>query len=165
MAKDGKLEPNAAYRDAMAELIGARFGAVWKAVPAAIDGTDPEGVHDVRVASRRLRAAMDTAVGCFPGGWYRPLHRVAKAITSELGEVRDRDVLVDFLRTERDRVSPNECAGIDRLIARVEAERQAARAHMLAFLEGLREQRVAEETVRRFGRAAAAPWLDDEERS
>lgn len=160
MANDaGELDPNDAYRGGMRTLIGARFGAVWKAVPVAVDGSDPEGVHDVRVASRRLRAAMDVAVGCFPEEWYKPLHAVAKEITSELGAVRDRDVLLEYLHGERTRVAANERAGLDRLIARVERERETAREQMLDYLTRLEKTGVAEETVRRFGKQAAAPWL------
>ena len=76
---------------------------VLAAIPIALAGTDIEGVHDVRVASRRLRAAMDIAAPAFPGKWYKPLHRTAKEITGALGEVRDRDVLLEALRADRAR--------------------------------------------------------------
>src|SRR5215208_6230816 len=129
MAKErrGELDPNQSYRSAMKDLIGERWGAVWKAVPVAIAGEDIEGVHDVRVASRRLRAAMDVAVGCFPAVWYRPLHEAAKEITGALGEVRDRDVLLEHLTKQRDAAPPGERPGIERLIERVDRERKAAR--------------------------------------
>ena len=139
------------YRDEMRQLIAGRFEAVWRAAPRAIDGTDPEGVHDVRVASRRLRAAMDVADGCFPERWYRPLHRVAKAITSSLGEVRDREVLLEFLTAERAAAPASDGPGIERLIERVEREHSAARRSMRAFLEGLEQQGVRAESERRFG--------------
>ncbi|MCA9860901.1 MAG: CHAD domain-containing protein, partial [Thermomicrobiales bacterium] len=94
------------YRDAMRSLIGERWESVWEAIPRAIEGADIEGVHDVRVASRRLRAAMDVAEPAFPASWYRPLHRTAKAITSELGEVRDRDVMIEHLLATRESAPP-----------------------------------------------------------
>ena len=150
-------DPEQSYRAAMKELIAARWGAVWKAVPVAIAGEDIEGVHDVRVASRRLRAAMDVAVGCFPDSWYRPLHAVAKEITGALGEVRDRDVLLEHLTKQRDAAPPSERPGIDRLIDRVRREREAARERMLAFLADLQAGDVAGEAARRFGAAAGAP--------
>jgi CHAD domain-containing protein len=153
----GELDPGQSYRSAMRELIGARWGAVWRAVPVAVAGEDIEGVHDVRVASRRLRAAMDVAVGCFPDSWYRPLHAVAKDITGALGEVRDRDVLLEFLTRDREAAAPGERPGIDRLIRRVSGERDEARRRMLAFLHDLRARNVAGETVRRFGAAAENP--------
>lgn len=155
--RESDLDPRQSYRSAMRELIAARWGAVWKAVPVAIAGEDIEGVHDVRVASRRLRAAMDVAVECFPSGWYRPLHAVAKEITSALGEVRDRDVLLEHLTNERTAATPGERPGIDRLIARVRSERDTARERMLAFLTNLEDRDVAGETARRFGPAAGMP--------
>src|SRR5918995_5734416 len=138
------------YRDAMRTLIGVRWEEVWKAVPRAAEGKDIEGVHDVRVASRRLRAAMDVAAPAFQPSWYKPLHKVAKEITSELGEVRDRDVMLEYLTTARDEAPPNERPGIERLIARIEQERIAARAEMELFLQELATRGVRDETRRRF---------------
>ena len=155
------LDPAQSYRSAMRELIAARWGDVWRAVPIALAGEDIEGVHDVRVASRRLRAAMDVAADCFPGSWYRPLHRAAKEITAALGEVRDRDVLLEALGTERKAAAPAERPGVERLIARVERERIVARAEMERFLAGVVERGVPDEAARRFGPAAGALNLAD----
>lgn len=157
--KAPEISSDQRFCSAMKELIADRFGALWEAVPVAVEGTDPEGVHDVRVASRRLRAAMDVAVQCFSAEWYRPLHAIAKEITTALGEVRDRDVLLEAMRGERDAAPPEEWPGIDRLIERVERERDTARAEMLAFLRELESRDIARESVRRFGSAANAPWL------
>ena len=151
------LDPEQSYRAAMRWLIAARWGDVWRAVPVALAGEDIEGVHDVRVASRRLRAAMDVAVECFPAAWYRPLHGVAKEITGALGAVRDRDVLIEFFAAERLKAPAEEWPGLDRLIARVARERVAARAEMATFFAGLAASGVAKEVGRRFGPAAAPP--------
>jgi CHAD domain-containing protein len=147
------------YRRAMRSLIGQRWGAVWKAVPVALEGTDPEGVHDVRVASRRLRAAMDVAASAFPPSWYKPLHRAAKEITGALGEVRDRDVLLQAIVAERDAAPAAERPGIIRLIDRIERERAAARIEMEHFLRTLIDSGLAEETVARFGPEAKPPKI------
>jgi exopolyphosphatase / guanosine-5'-triphosphate,3'-diphosphate pyrophosphatase len=138
-------------RETMSTLIAERWEAVWKAVPVALEGTDIEGVHDVRVASRRLRAAMDIAAPAFPKRWYRSLHRTAKEITSSLGEVRDRDVLLEALVAERQKAPLTERPGIDRLIARVERERSSARIALEAYLQGLLDGPVRDEIKRRFG--------------
>jgi CHAD domain-containing protein len=154
---DAPLDPEQPYRDAMRELIGRRWAAVWTAVPVALAGEDIEGVHDVRVASRRLRAAMDVAAECFPARWYGPLHRTAKEITGALGEVRDRDVMIDYLTKDRDAAPDGERAGIDRLIDRIEQERVAARAAMETYLERLLVGGIAEEADRRFARPVNQP--------
>ncbi|CAA9564054.1 MAG: hypothetical protein AVDCRST_MAG70-1893 [uncultured Thermomicrobiales bacterium] len=150
------VAPDAPYREAMTHLIGERWEAVCAALPAAIDGTDPEGVHDVRVASRRLRAAMDVAVGAFPKPWYRRLHRTAKQITAALGDVRDRDVLLGYWAERRGKATATERAGIDLLIERLERERTAAREEMMRFLAGIDPDALATETRRRFPRAGAS---------
>lgn len=155
--KEPALDPAQPYREAMRELIGRRWGAVWKAAPVALAGEDIEGVHDVRVASRRLRAAMDVATECFPPRWYKPLHGTAKEITGALGEVRDRDVMIDYLTKDRDAAPEAQRPGIDRLIARIEQERVVARAQMENYLRGLVGGGVPDEAVRRFGPAAAPP--------
>lgn len=155
--KPPALVPEQAYRDAMGELIAHRWAAVWEAVPVALAGEDIEGVHDVRVASRRLRAAMDVATACFPSRWYEPLHRTAKEITDALGAVRDRDVMIAHLTKDRDTAPAEERPGIDRLIARIERERAAARAEMEEYLRGLINGGVPDEANRRFGSAAAPP--------
>ncbi len=93
---------------------------------------------------------MDVAAPAFPASWYKPLHTLAKEITSELGEVRDRDVMLAYLMAERDAAPPNERPGIDRLIARIDRERLAARTEMEGFLALLSERGMRDETRRRF---------------
>ncbi len=151
------LHPEQTYESAMRELIARRWAAVWAAVPVALAGEDIEGVHDVRVASRRLRAAMDVAVECFPPGWYAPLHRVAKEITGALGEVRDRDVMIEYLTRDRANADPLEHPGIDLLIGRLERERISARAEMEAYLRGLLAGGIPREAADRFGPVALPP--------
>jgi triphosphatase len=159
MAKidDPALDPNQSYESAMRDLIARRWAAVWAAVPVAVAGEDIEGVHDVRVASRRLRAAMDIAVACFPAKWYAPLHRVAKEITGALGEVRDRDVMIESLTKARKKAAAEEHPGIDRLIDRLERERDCARAEMVRYLDALMSGDVPREVEERFGPEAALP--------
>ena len=139
------------FRETMRALIGERWRAVWEAIPVALEGEDIEGVHDVRVASRRLRAAMDVARPAFPGKWYKALHETAKRITGALGEVRDRDVLLEALRHDREGAPVVEYPGLDRLIDRVEGERAVARAEMERFLRQLLDGPLRSDLERRFG--------------
>lgn len=151
MTSDGAKPKEPAFRDAMRTLIEERWEQVWAATPVALEGRDPEGVHDVRVASRRLRAAMDVAADSFPNDWYPPLHKLAKKITRELGAVRDRDVLIEAFQSERESAPPEEWPGIDLVIDRIERERVEARIRMKAFLASLDGTGAIQETRRRFG--------------
>jgi CHAD domain-containing protein len=57
-------------------------------VPVALDGVDPEGVHQVRVAGRRLRVLLEL-------GGHAALVGDVRWLVRALGRVRDLDVLRD----------------------------------------------------------------------
>ncbi|HVP95882.1 CHAD domain-containing protein [Methanoregula sp.] len=59
---------------------------------------DIEHVHRMRVASRRLRAALPLFAECFPEKEYRAWLREIKKITRALGAARDTDVQIAFLK-------------------------------------------------------------------
>ena len=63
-----------------------------------LDLDDIEPLHDMRVATRRLRAAMEVFRPCFPRKRYRRAMKPLKALADALGERRDRDVAIGFLR-------------------------------------------------------------------
>src|SRR3954462_8528897 len=74
-----------------------RFGDVISQVPAALDETDPEGVHDIRVSIRRLREVRRD-LGQTPSRKdIRKVDRSLKHLASDLGEVRDIDVACQTL--------------------------------------------------------------------
>ena len=66
-----------------------------------IDGVktaqDIEHIHRMRVASRRLRAALPLFALCFPEKKYQQWMQEIQRITRALGEARDTDVQIAFL--------------------------------------------------------------------
>ena len=66
-----------------------------------IDGVktaqDIEHIHRMRVASRRLRAALPLFASCFPEKKYQQWMQEIQRITRALGEARDTDVQIAFL--------------------------------------------------------------------
>ena len=70
-----------------------RFAAMWTHRDGTLDG-DEDALHDMRVGSRRLRAALDVFAASFHGGEFRRLHRLTARLTDELGGVRDHDVML-----------------------------------------------------------------------
>ena len=147
------MSPRAVMRTKIAEC----WDDVWAAMPAAIAGDDPEGVHDVRVASRRLRAAMAAAAGYFPKKWYDRLHETARTITKDLGAVRDRDVLLDALaKSQKGRLSEPERRALSQVISRLRSERAAAREALLSFVDELETRDIPAETRLRFAKSPAA---------
>ena len=66
-----------------------------------IDGVktsqDIEHIHRMRVASRRLRAALPLFASCFPEKKYQQWMEEIRKVTRALGEARDTDVQIAFL--------------------------------------------------------------------
>jgi CHAD domain-containing protein len=70
---------------------------------AAEDGSDPEGVHQMRVGLRRLRAVLQLLRHALPGAGFEVFETEAEALTDALGPVRNLDALdgrLDALRKQ-----------------------------------------------------------------
>lgn len=105
------------FDEAIQTLIAAGWRELWRTMPSRKDLADPDAVHDVRVAARRLRSVMDMGTACFPQRWFRRWHRRAKAIADTFGTLRDADVMLETLHTLRAAAPAAEIAGLDDLIA------------------------------------------------
>jgi CHAD domain-containing protein len=102
----------------------------------ALADEDREGVHQLRVAVRRLRAVLKSwavDVG---------LRDELRWFFGELGPVRDLDVLLDRLRTDTDGFSADELAAIGRLLTGLAAEREVARRRAAKALRSKRYARL-----------------------
>src|SRR5204863_3412069 len=86
------LGPDIPLREAAARTIEIRAREVFSFADAALDTSDIEGVHDMRVATRRLRAALEVYAPCFPKAEFKQLLREVKALADALGARRDPDV-------------------------------------------------------------------------
>ena len=67
-----------------------------------LDVDDIERVHDMRVATRRLRAALEIFGPCFPRQELKAALRQVKELADALGERRDRDVAIATLEDIRE---------------------------------------------------------------
>lgn len=102
----------------------------------AIVGEDPEYVHQMRVALRRLRAALHLFAPLLPEDFMTAVVPPLRALSTLLGTVRDLDVL----QTERlagvQHTHPTR-PGLTVLMARIAAQRQTARAALAEALQSL----------------------------
>lgn len=99
-------------------------------------GADPEGVHQMRVAVRRMRAAIKADGRHLPDGVR--LQTELRWLGSSLGAVRDLDVLLDHIHTQAADFDDADAAAVEQLIAGLVDDRQAARQRMLTVLGGRR---------------------------
>src|SRR6186997_1316943 len=91
------LTSDDAYAAAGAKIVAVRAREVADHSQNVLDVTDIERVHDMRVATRRLRAALEIFEPCFPAERLDESLREVKAIADALGERRDADVTIAAL--------------------------------------------------------------------
>jgi len=101
-------------------------------------GTDPEELHKMRTAVRRLRAILGAVRDMFDPAWLGPLRNELDWLGKVLGGLRDLDVLREYLRTELASLKPAARAAGDDLLDLVDAQRARARHRILAALDGER---------------------------
>src|ERR1044072_3978505 len=77
---------------AAAKVVAVRTRELADEAEGVLDTSDIERVHDMRVATRRLRAALEVFQPCFPKKRFRAALKEVKALADALGEPRDRDV-------------------------------------------------------------------------
>jgi CHAD domain-containing protein len=87
------LSPETPVAEAAAKLLHARFADVRRLEIRAVHRLDAEEVHDLRVACRRLRAAIKV----FGGKPLRRLDPLVEHLQDALGEVRDVQLQLRWL--------------------------------------------------------------------
>jgi CHAD domain-containing protein len=107
-------------------------------------GDDPEDLHAMRVATRRIRAAWRVFGDAYRPGLTRTYRRETRQLAGRLGAVRDLDVLLGELDRYRE-ADPLDGRLIEPLAASWRARRDAARALLLRELDTPRYARFVEE--------------------
>ena len=74
-------------------------------------GTDAEELHQMRVATRRLRAFLRAGRDLLDPAWSEPLREELRWLGSALGPVRDLDVLLEHLSGEVESLGEDAPAG------------------------------------------------------
>jgi len=118
--------------EAAPALLLAKAEPLFALEEAARGGADADAVHDMRVASRRLREAMRLLAPLYPGREFRRWYRRIRQVTRALGPVRDSDVFVE----EFSRLAPEFGDGGRRAVAFLVGHRLGRREHELEVLNG-----------------------------
>ena len=130
-AKAVKLSPKMRVDDALAAILEACLRHWTANELAALDGSDPEGVHQMRVGLRRFRSALSVFGDLLPTQQLEWLKTEAKWALGSLGPARDWDVF------QSDLLAPLEAERPDDVDLGV--LRQAARARQAVAYGQVRE--------------------------
>ncbi len=99
----------------------------------ALSSDDPEYIHQMRVAARRLRAALRLFAPVLPDGFGEPLRAPLSALMQQLGRARDLDVLLAEITDPVLAALPNE-PRLPALASDITNRRYTARASAIAML-------------------------------
>ena len=107
---------------------------------------DPEGVHRLRSASRRLRSELRALADVVDEQWRERVERELKWLTGLLGEVRDLDILLSRLRDSETELEleKGDRQSMSPVFASVEARRAQARRNVADSLESERYRALVE---------------------
>ena len=104
-------------------------------LPVALVGEDPRGVHQARVATRRLRSDLRTFAPLLERASQKRLQRDLKPLADILGAIRDTDVLLDRLDAAIDRHPRIDERAGEEVLAVLRNEREAARDDLVGYVE------------------------------
>jgi CHAD domain-containing protein len=138
-AADIDVEPFEPYAIAAARVVRVRADELVAHSENVLDTEDIERVHDMRVASRRLRAVLEIFEPCFPKADYKTVLRDVKALADALGERRDPDVHIEDMQAFAAAVQAVNRPGMEALVARLKERQERGNAALAAGLEGLEE--------------------------
>ncbi len=103
-------------------------------------GDDVEELHDMRVAARRLRAALSLF-----SPYLRPefdeMREDLRWVAAALGQVRDLDVQLAEILSWKEQLDPHDSDALEPLISELNRRRDAARGSMLAVLDADRYEK------------------------
>jgi CHAD domain-containing protein len=147
-----ELRAEQTYGEAAQSVLAARSSDVFAhGRERVLDPSRAEGVHKMRVASRRLRAALEIFAPAFPQKRLRTTLAEVKLLAAALGERRDCDVQIELLESLREDGRRSERQAIEDLLADLRHEQQLANEHLAGALEHTDDARL-EQRLRRLAR-------------
>lgn len=146
-------EPGILPSDSMAEA-GRKtwcfqFAMMLNHEAGTILGEDIEELHDMRVASRRMRAAFDVFGNFFDPPKIQPFLKGLRNTGRALGKVRDLDVLIEKVGHYLQELPEGDRPALQPLVDSWMEQRQQNRSLLIAYLEG-EEYKVFKEAFNRF---------------
>lgn len=135
------IEASMRVDEAQLAIYRRYFARMVECEPGTRLGENVEELHDMRVAARRLDAALRMFEEHAPR-WATRSRPALRSLIRSLGEARDLDVQGAFLDAFAGSLAPMHRKSLQPLRARIEQDRARARTRMLRVLNSQRVQRL-----------------------
>lgn len=156
-----RLELDATAGDVVRRAIAASVTRLVVHDPIVRLDTDTEGVHQARVATRRLRSDLRTFRPLVDAEATARLRQELRWVAGLLGFVRDGDVLLERMRERVGELAAEHERGAAEVLATLEAHRDVAHAKLLT---AIRDRRYLELLDRLVAEANEPSLLPDAQR-
>jgi len=131
------LSPGETVADAARKAIAFGAEALLRNQNAAESG-EAEPLHQLRVATRRLRASVELFSNVIYAAQLKLFRRDLPWLGAQAGGVRECDVTSDLIATRADRIDPDLKAAIGPMIAALDERRKSEHAKLYELLASKR---------------------------
>ena len=129
------LEPTDSMAEAGRKVLAFHFERMLEHEPGTRVGEDIEELHDMRVATRRMRAAFQVFGDSYTKKSVKPLLQGLKKTGRALGPVRDLDVFIEKLHQYQRTLAEDEQDKLQPLLDMLQTQRDKARKIMIKHLD------------------------------
>lgn len=148
------LSPRDSYGSVAAKAVAVRTEEVFARFDEVLAVDHIEALHDMRVATRRLRAALEIFEPCFPRTPFRDALGEVKRLADALGERRDRDVQIEWLESYAESREGDERAAVLGFVQALRREQAIANEALAALLAEIQSDELRERLQQLAARAA-----------
>jgi CHAD domain-containing protein len=121
--------------EAAVKVLRFHFAKMQRREAGTRNGADAEELHDMRVSTRRMRAAWRVFDGAFKAGKTKKIRRRLETLADRLGVVRDLDVLIEGLAAYRIGLDEEQGPGLEPLHSLWRRQRANARNQLIVELD------------------------------
>ena len=152
MAKSAyDIAPDATFVEAAHTSLRQQLHEMMSNLDGTRQGDDIEALHDMRVASRRLRAALSVFAAAFPPKPFALLEKEVAKTTDALGAVRDGDVQIEFMQSAIDAAPESEKVGLLAFTDHLKRDRDRERVLLVKELNRLEKSAFLKDFGRLLG--------------
>jgi CHAD domain-containing protein len=145
------------FRAIAREAVAVRSREVFEHAAGVLDTDDIERVHDMRVATRRLRAVLEVFAPAFDPDEHKRVLKEVKALADALGARRDPDVQLAALEEIAAQLPGPDQAGIEAFAAQVRDEQRGGNATLAAALKKVEDDDLRGRLDRLVAEAVPSP--------
>jgi CHAD domain-containing protein len=107
------------------ETTGQRLDTMLSFIDGVRQGEETEPVHQMRVWSRRTRAALEIFHVCFKDKAFQKLERDIKKAADAVGAARDLDVMIDNMKKRLETLPEQQRPGLEDFLSHLKHQRNA----------------------------------------